>query len=309
MTLDDIRETANAVRTEYTAPVPTSAGVGGGALLTEARQARDPLAVLKAAVEAASSFMGIGAELKKAGLKYHFSTEAPMPPLYRVTISGKSYLLVNKKYADKPDLVVGDVAIGVNESLDEESSASPVMQTFKVHTGPTQVKGFIAAFRKAGVEQVDGGTEHVYIKWPVHKVVETSLKRLISRFQAANGSAFGLRVSDFKPTGDFPRSGKTEETGEPAPADIIWKQLGRIRVMIGAKNPSSDKGGRALYFRIGRNGKSINWIRITLDPDDTYSLEFGRGAGAAKVISSSDGIHADQLKDIIARHTGMAASL
>lgn len=65
---------------------------------------------IKKAVEAATSFMDVGSELKKAGIKYDFSTE--MLPLYRITLGGQTYGIVNKKYAETPDVVVGDIAIG-----------------------------------------------------------------------------------------------------------------------------------------------------------------------------------------------------
>jgi hypothetical protein len=76
--------------------------------LTEAKG--NPIEVLKAAVTAASSFMTVGHELKKAGLKYTFGTE-PVPA-YMVTIGGKRYGIVNRKYADEYDALVGDIALG-----------------------------------------------------------------------------------------------------------------------------------------------------------------------------------------------------
>jgi hypothetical protein len=65
---------------------------------------------IKEAVEAASSFMNVGAELKKARIKYDFST-SPLP-IYMIKVGGDKYAIINKKYADDPDLVVGDIAIG-----------------------------------------------------------------------------------------------------------------------------------------------------------------------------------------------------
>lgn len=67
------------------------------------------------AVKNASNFMNVGIALKDAGIKYDFSTG--MMPIYRL----KKYpiAIVNKKYVDKGDREVGDIAIGVMESLTE----------------------------------------------------------------------------------------------------------------------------------------------------------------------------------------------
>ncbi len=66
---------------------------------------------VKAAVEAASSFMSVGSELKKIGMRYIFAT-SPMP-IYVVQNGSSRLGIVNKKYATKPDFVVGDIAVGV----------------------------------------------------------------------------------------------------------------------------------------------------------------------------------------------------
>ena len=72
---------------------------------------------IKGAVEAAgSSFMKIGAELKKAGLKHSFST-SPFPYYMVEPTRNNRVAIVNKKYADNPDFVIGPVAVGVMESL------------------------------------------------------------------------------------------------------------------------------------------------------------------------------------------------
>jgi hypothetical protein len=74
----------------------------------------DDIAKIKGAVESASSFMGIGSELKKLGMKYDFST-SPLP-VYMIKKGSKTFVLVNKKYADKPDFIVNDTAGGLLES-------------------------------------------------------------------------------------------------------------------------------------------------------------------------------------------------
>ena len=70
------------------------------------------LDTIKSAVEAASSFMNVGAELKKAGLKYTFATEPLAIYIVQPTANNK-VAIINKRYATSPDFVVGDIAVGV----------------------------------------------------------------------------------------------------------------------------------------------------------------------------------------------------
>ena len=75
---------------------------------------------IKGAVEAASSFMSVGSELKKLGMKYTFATE-PLPIYIIQPTPNNKVAVVNKKYATKPDFVVGDIAVGIMEGkLNEE---------------------------------------------------------------------------------------------------------------------------------------------------------------------------------------------
>ena len=67
-------------------------------------------------------FMNVGKELKKNGIKYSFSTS--MIPIYRldklpIAIVNKRYIQPNKAAGDR---VVGDIAIGLMESIKEENS-------------------------------------------------------------------------------------------------------------------------------------------------------------------------------------------
>ena len=71
---------------------------------------------IKAAVEAASSFMGVGSELKKLGMKYTFATEPLAIHIVQPTPNNK-VAIVNKRYASKPDFVVGDIAVGIMEGI------------------------------------------------------------------------------------------------------------------------------------------------------------------------------------------------
>ena len=64
---------------------------------------------IEAAVKNASSFMNVGSELKKAGIKYDFSTS--MIPMYRIKVSGNTIAIVNNKYAAGAERKVGNYAI------------------------------------------------------------------------------------------------------------------------------------------------------------------------------------------------------
>ncbi len=66
---------------------------------------------IEAAVKNASSFMSVGAELKKAGIKYDFTTS--MIPMYMIKVSGNTIAVVNKKYAAGAEREVKDIAIGL----------------------------------------------------------------------------------------------------------------------------------------------------------------------------------------------------
>ena len=69
-------------------------------------------------VKGAKSFMDIGKELKKANIKkYHFSTS--MLPMYVIDIDGAKVAILNKKYADGAERIVGTTAIGLMESVNE----------------------------------------------------------------------------------------------------------------------------------------------------------------------------------------------
>ena len=92
---------------------------------------------IKSAVQAASSFMGVGSELKKLGMKYTFATE-PLPIYIIQPTPNNKVAIVNKKYATKPDFVHGDIAVGVMEG--------------KTAKSVTEGRAFINAARKAKTE-------------------------------------------------------------------------------------------------------------------------------------------------------------
>ena len=73
------------------------------------------LDVIEDLVSKASSFMDVGNQLKKHKVKYSFSTS--MMPIYR--LDKLPIAIVNKRYVNKADREVGDIAIGLMESIKE----------------------------------------------------------------------------------------------------------------------------------------------------------------------------------------------
>lgn len=92
-------------------------------------------------------------------------------------------------------------------------------------------------------------------------------------------------------------------------AKTIAEQIGnKAFFMIGAKNLLAHDD--ALSFKIGRNSKSVNYVKITLTPADLYDIEFGWVTkNGYKVRSSEEGIYFDMLHGAIERNTGMYTSL
>jgi hypothetical protein len=89
---------------------------------------------IEAAVKNASSFMNVGSELKKIGVKYDFSTS--MIPMYRIKVSGNTIAIVNKKYAAGAEREVKDIAIGLMENIIKESLSPEVAKHMgSIHKG------------------------------------------------------------------------------------------------------------------------------------------------------------------------------
>ena len=92
-------------------------------------------------------------------------------------------------------------------------------------------------------------------------------------------------------------------------AKTIQKQLGRKAfVMMGAKNLVGGKN--FLSFKIGKNAKGVNYIKITLTPQDLYDVEFGVIRKMEyKIKNKVRGIYFDMLHKAIEKNTGMYLSL
>ena len=92
-------------------------------------------------------------------------------------------------------------------------------------------------------------------------------------------------------------------------AELI-KQLGggRFIAMTGAKDFFI--GPKGVVFKIGRNSKGVNYVRINLNSMDTYDIEFLQVRNfKEKVKSQAKGIYADMLRGAFEQHTGLRTSL
>jgi hypothetical protein len=92
-------------------------------------------------------------------------------------------------------------------------------------------------------------------------------------------------------------------------AEVI-KQLGggRFIAMTGAKDFFI--GPKGVVFKIGRNSKGVNYVRINLNSMDTYDVEYLSVRNyKEKVKSTAKGIYADMLRDSFEAHTGLRTSL
>jgi hypothetical protein len=100
-------------------------------------------------------------------------------------------------------------------------------------------------------------------------------------------------------------------TTQAAATDVaatIANQIGnRALVMFGATNLLGD--ANTLQFKIGKNASKATHVRVTLDPSDTYTVEFIRVGRSPHFtvtpIDSQSMVYGDQLRTVIGTFTGM----
>ena len=95
-------------------------------------------------------------------------------------------------------------------------------------------------------------------------------------------------------------------------ANTILAQLGgnRFIAMTGAKDFLGLKHG--LSFKLRRNDSGVNYVRIDLTPDDTYTVTFAKITHRGTKVTDKgtyEGIYADMLRGLFTRVTGMETSL
>lgn len=90
----------------------------------------------------------------------------------------------------------------------------------------------------------------------------------------------------------------------------ILSQLGggKFVAMTGAKNLTGSDN--SLSFKIGRNAKGVTHVRITLTPDDLYTMEFLRIRDyACRTVDLLEEVTHDSLPEVFTRATGMDTRL
>jgi hypothetical protein len=86
----------------------------------------------------------------------------------------------------------------------------------------------------------------------------------------------------------------------------ILKQLGgnRFLTMTGAKNLLAHTD--ALSFKLPRNMSKGNYMKITLNGNDLYDIEFSRIHNLeVKVLNTVNDVYKDQLEEIFTSMTGL----
>lgn len=95
-------------------------------------------------------------------------------------------------------------------------------------------------------------------------------------------------------------------------AKTILAQLGgnQFVALTGAKDFLG--GVDFLKMKVGKNSKGVTHVKITLDPSDTYTMEFMKWNAKKLEMSTiykTDGIYCDMLQDIFEEHTGLYTTL
>jgi len=99
-------------------------------------------------------------------------------------------------------------------------------------------------------------------------------------------------------------------------ANTIYQQLGanKFVAMTGAKQFLDL--GNGISFKIGRNGKGVNYVKITLNGSDLYDVKYQRVSQCKKTceikiktIAESNGLYADMLQTDFTANTELYTRL
>jgi len=95
-------------------------------------------------------------------------------------------------------------------------------------------------------------------------------------------------------------------------ANTILDQMGgarKLKLFTGADKFIAYPNGVAFRWPSQQPSRG-NMMKITLDPDDTYSVEFMHASkSGAKSVAKMDGVYAEDLMDIFEKQTGLFLTL
>jgi len=100
-------------------------------------------------------------------------------------------------------------------------------------------------------------------------------------------------------------------TNETSTAMIIAAQMGgigRLRAMVAASHMADHDNGLSFRFK---GSRAANYVKVTLDPDDTYTVEFWkiRGVFSMDKVEELGGVYCDQLIPLFESTTGLYLTL
>jgi hypothetical protein len=105
-------------------------------------------------------------------------------------------------------------------------------------------------------------------------------------------------------------------TKTPYEVQAIIEQMGGRRIFAMAFSASMycvSEGKTAVTFTIApalKRAAKMAYVRVTLDPNDTYTVEFiAARAGKTTVVESFEGVYCDMLKPLVEKTTGLYLSL
>ena len=112
---------------------------------------------LEDVVGKAKDFFTIGKELDRGGYKKKYFYSDTMAPTYTIEVDGFKFAIINKKYVDKGDREVGDIAIGLLESMQINEGKKVTLKRRYTENHPAITAGQHARIRNKILEAIGDG--------------------------------------------------------------------------------------------------------------------------------------------------------
>ena len=247
------------------------------------------------------------------------------PPLKRIKDYGGCYWFEHNlpRGCDVQKVVIKTLQEKMNLSVDEDFKSdnkdvieceskfimSNAQDGARPHVDPCQLQCLV--FIK-GEEITTNGTLFSGDKG----VTEKQALKIMDRYEKVGMNLFMLGVQYWNKPHKYNKKkimvkeGKLNERMDAKKAKTILQQLGanRFIAMTGAKNFAFDS--KYMSFKIGRNSKGINHVRIAHNAKDLYDMEFGfNSVKGYKVKKKVKDVYADMLGTMFKKYTGMNVSL